>query len=289
MHAYARDIGRVCEALGGYQPQELSIGGGFAIPRDPHNAATHYSDPVAFGALHLLSLGLKYLGSKIRYFVIDNVMGVALKGGPNTIPAPSIEDYGRATTAALLQALPKHGVDPTGIMLQLEPGRSIHGNAGVHLTTIEATKKMTSPIKWNVVTIDTTEFWLVGGRYEHHLHDFRIANKLDASPAMKADVAGRSCYGDRLLGAVALPEVEVGDLFALLDTGAYQEVSASNFKAMPRPASVLVTADRAAVIRRAEHLDDVFARNELPEHLALAETAGPREQHGTVTPLAAKG
>ena len=289
MHAYARDIGRVCKALGGYQPQELSIGGGFAIPRDPHNAATHYSDPVAFGALHLLSLGLKYLGSKIRYFVIDNVMGVALKGGPNTIPAPSIEDYGRATTAALLQALPKHGVDPTGIMLQLEPGRSIHGNAGVHLTTIEATKKMTSPIKWNVVTIDTTEFWLVGGRYEHHLHDFRIANKLDAPPAMKADVAGRSCYGDRLLGAVALPEVEVGDLFALLDTGAYQEVSASNFNAMPRPASVLVTDDRAAVIRRAEHLDDVFARDELPEHLALAETAEPREQHGTVTPLAAKG
>ena len=148
---------------------------------------------------------------------------------------------------------------------------------------------MTSPIKWNVVTIDTTEFWLVGGRYEHHLHDFRIANKLDAPPAMKADVAGRSCYGDRLLGAVALPEVEVGDLFALLDTGAYQEVSASNFNAMPRPASVLVTDDRAAVIRRAEHLDDVFARDELPEHLALAETAGPREQHGTVTPLAAKG
>ena len=56
MRAYARDIGRVCEALGGYQPQEISIGGGFAIPRDPHNAATHYSDPVAFGALHSLGI-----------------------------------------------------------------------------------------------------------------------------------------------------------------------------------------------------------------------------------------
>jgi hypothetical protein len=91
---------------------------------------------------------------------------------------------------------------------------------------------MSSPIQWNVVTIDTTEFWMVGGRYEHHLHDFRIANRLDAAPTIKADVVGRSCYGDRLLGAVSLPDVEVGDLFALLDTGACQEVSASNFNAM---------------------------------------------------------
>jgi diaminopimelate decarboxylase len=288
MWAYARDIGRVCRELGGYQPKEISIGGGFAIPRDPHNAATHYSDPVAFGALHLLSLGLKYLGSKIRYFVIDKLMAAAVRGGPNAVPAPSIEEYGQATTAALLEALPKHGVDPTGIMLQLEPGRSIHGNAGVHLTTIEATKKMTSPIQWNVVTIDTTEFWMVGGRYEHHLHDFRIANRLDAPPTMKADVVGRSCYGDRLLGAVSLPDVEVGDLLALLDTGAYQEVSASNFNAMPRPASVLVTDDRAVVIRRAETLEDVFRRDELPEHLAPAETVDPQEPNTRVVPLVAK-
>jgi diaminopimelate decarboxylase len=87
---------------------------------------------------------------------------------------------------------------------------------------------MSSPIQWNVVTIDTTEFWMVGGRYEHHLHDFRIANRLDAAPTIKADLVGRSCYGDRLLGAVSLADVEVGDLFALLDTGACKEVSASN-------------------------------------------------------------
>jgi diaminopimelate decarboxylase len=270
MQAYARDMGRVSTALGGYQPQEISVGGGFAIPRDPHNAATHYSDPVAFGALHLLSLGLKYFGSKVRYAVIDKLMAV-VKGHPNAVPAPRIEDYGSTTTTALLQALPKHGIDPSGVMLQLEPGRAIHGDAGVHLSTVQATKKMTSPIRWNIVTIDTSEFWMAGGRFEHHLHDYRIANRLNAPAAMKADVTGRSCYGDRLLGAVDLPDVEVGDIFALLDTGAYQEVSASNFNAMPRPAAVLVTRDRAAVIRRAESLEDVFRRDELPDHLAPTE------------------
>jgi diaminopimelate decarboxylase len=277
MHAYARDLGRVCDALGGFRPQEISIGGGFAIPRDPHNAATDYSEPFLLGSLHLLSLGLKYLGAKVRYRVIDKLLTL-IEGHPNTIPAPSIEEYGAATTVALLQALPKHGIDPTGVMLQLEPGRAIHGDAGVHLTTVQATKKMTSPIKWNLVTIDTSEFWMTGGRFEHHLHDHCVANRLNAPPAMKADVVGRSCYGDRLLGAVRIPEVEIGDLFAFLDTGAYQEVSASNFNAMPRPAAVLVTGDRAAVIRRAENLDDVFRRDELPEHLAIPD-------EGRVEPL----
>lgn len=280
MRAYARDMGRVCKALGGYRPEEISIGGGFAIPRDPHNAATDYSAPLLFGVLHTLSLGLKYLGSKIRYGVIDKLLGL-VKGQPNTIAAPSIEEYASATTRALLEALPKYGIDPLGIMLQLEPGRAIHGNAGVHLTTVQATKKMTSPIKWNLVTIDTSEFWMTGGRFEHHLHDYCIANRLDAPPAIKADVVGRSCYGDRLLGAVRLPEVQVGDVFALLDTGAYQEVSASNFNAMPRPASVLVTGDRAAIIRRAEDLEDVFRRDELPEHLAPDDTSdkAPARSH----------
>jgi diaminopimelate decarboxylase len=251
MHAYARDIGRVCKALDGFRLEEISIGGGFAIPRDPHNAATNYSDPLLLGSLHWLSLGLKYLGAKVRYRVIDKLLTL-IEGHPNAIAAPSIEDYGAATTTALLEALPKHGIDPTGVMLQLEPGRAIHGNAGVHLATVQATKKMTAPITWNLVTIDTSEFWMTGGRFEHHLHDYCVANRLNAPPAMKADVVGRSCYGDRLLGAVRLPEVEIGDLVAFLDTGAYQEVSASNFNAMPRPAAVLVTGNHAAVVRRVE-------------------------------------
>jgi diaminopimelate decarboxylase len=282
MHAYARDIGRVCTALDGFRPNEISIGGGFAIPRDPHNAATNYSDPLLLGSLHGLSLGLKYLGEKVRYRVIDKLLTL-IEGHPNAIAAPSIEEYGAATTAALLEALPKHGIDPTGVMLQLEPGRAIHGNAGVHLATVQATKKMTAPITWNLVTIDTSEFWMTGGRFEHHLHDYCVANRLNAPRAMKADVVGRSCYGDRLLGAVRLPEVEIGDLMAFLDTGAYQEVSASNFNAMPRPAAVLVTGDRAAVVRRAETLDDVFRRDELPEHLAPSESS---EQAAEATPLA---
>ena len=108
---------------------------------------------------------------------------------------------------------------------------------------------------------------MTGGRYEHHLHDYLIANKAAAERTEKVDVVGRSCYGDRLMPGIRLPEAEVGDVFAMLDTGAYQEVSASNFNAMPRPAAILVTGDKAHVIRRAETLDDVFRRDQIPAHL----------------------
>jgi diaminopimelate decarboxylase len=152
-------------------------------------------------------------------------------------------------------------------MLQVEPGRSLHGNAGIHLASVKSIKRITSPIRWTIIIVDTTEFWFTGGRYEHHLHDYMFANKTDAEFVGKADIDGRSCYGDRLMPTIRIPEVEVGDLLALLDTGAYQEVSMSNFNALPRPATVLVTGDRASIIRRAETEEDVFRRDVLPDHL----------------------
>jgi diaminopimelate decarboxylase len=266
MRSFARDIGRVCQALGGFQPQELDIGGGFAVPRDPFNAVTDYTEPLQLGALFALSKGMNLLGSAVRYRVMARLIDT-IGTEPNQTPAPSIEDYAGACTRTLRQELPKNGIDTGGLMLQLEPGRAIHGDAGIHLTTVRGIKRLTTPIRWKLVIVDTTEFWFTGGRYEHHLHDYVFANKTDAPLVDKADVVGRSCYGDRLMPTVPIPEVEVGDILALFDTGAYQEVSMSNFNAIPRPATVLVTGDRVSVIRRRETEEDVFRRDVMPEHL----------------------
>ncbi len=266
MAAYAAEIGRVCGALGGYRPQEIDIGGGFAIPRDPFNAATNYSEPVQYAALTVISRLLSLLGPRTRYPVMARLVDT-ITGHPNQRPAPSIEAYAEACTATLRRELPVHGVETRGVTLQLEPGRAMHGDTGIHLTTVKAIKRTTTPIRWNVIVVDTTEFWFTGGRYEHNLHHYLFANKLDAAMTGKADIIGRSCYGDRLLPAVPVPDVQVGDVLALLDTGVYQEVSMSNFNAMPRPASVLVTGDRTSLIRRRETEEDVFRRDVMPAHL----------------------
>ncbi len=269
MKAFARDLGEVCQALGGFQPQEIDIGGGFAVPRDPFNAATDYTAPVEFATLHAISKALKPLGDDLRYAVLARLIDT-LVSEPNPTPAPSIEEYAEACTRTLREELPRYGIRTEGLMLQVEPGRAIHGNAGIHLTTVRNIKRITSPIRWTIIVVDTTEFWFTGGRYEHHLHHYLFANKADAPLVGKADIVGRSCYGDRLMPIVRIPEVQVGDILAILDTGAYQEVSMSNFNAFPRPAAVLVTGDRAEVIRRRERQEEVFSRDVIPTHLQQA-------------------
>jgi len=266
MKAYAREIGKACQVLGGYKPTEIDIGGGFAIPRDPHNAMTDYSEPLQLAALHTASKGLNLLGSSRRYKVLSKLIDTQTKK-PNQKPAPTIEQYAEVCTRTLQQELPKQGINIKDLMLQLEPGRSIHGNSGIHLTTVTNIKRITSPIKWNYIVVDTTEFWFTGGRYEHHLHDYIFANKTEADIVDKADIIGRSCYGDRLMPTVRIPKVEIGDILALLDTGAYQEVSMSNFNAIPRPATVLITGDQASIIRQREIEPDVFRRDVIPRHL----------------------
>jgi len=271
MKAFAREAGRVCQALD-LQPEEIDIGGGFAVPRDPFNAVTDYTEPLQLAALYAVSWGMKVLGVDARYRVLRQLINTIVTK-PNQKPAPSIEAYAEACTRTLLKELPQHGIDTDGLMLQVEPGRAIHGNAGLHLTTVTNIKRIREPIRWNQVIVDTTEFWFTGGRYEHHLHDYVFANKTDAPMVDKADINGRSCYGDRLMPTVPIPEVEVGDVLALLDTGAYQEVSMSNFNALPRPATVLVTDDRVSVVRRRETEADVLRRDVMPEHLRRDQTA----------------
>jgi diaminopimelate decarboxylase len=53
--------------------------------------------------------------------------------------------------------------------------------------------------------------------------------------------------------------LEVRDLVAILDAGAYGSVMASNYNRHLLPAEVLVDAGKWTVIRRRQTLDDVLA------------------------------
>jgi diaminopimelate decarboxylase len=111
------------------------------------------------------------------------------------------------------------------------------------------------------VLTDTTVFFLAGGVLEHNRHPFVFVDQPDAPAVESADLVGHSCYADQIVLGARVPVVAEGDVVAFLETGAYQEVSASNFNALPRPASVLVDGDHAEVVKRAETIDDVYARD----------------------------
>jgi len=77
----------------------------------------------------------------------------------------------------------------------------------------------------------------------------------------KVEIVGQSCNFDLLARDVDAPAVAVGDVIAFLDTGAYQDAAASNFNALARPATVLVTEDQCTLIKRRETLEEIFARD----------------------------
>ena len=81
-----------------------------------------------------------------------------------------------------------------------------------------------------------------------------------------ADVVGPICEtGDFLALGRPLPEVDQGDVVAILGAGAYGFVMGSTYNARPRPPEVIVDSGRWAVARPRERLED----------LLVGETADP--------------
>lgn len=89
----------------------------------------------------------------------------------------------------------------------------------------------------------------------------------DAGDA-EVSVVGPTCVLDILGERRPLPSLSQGDLLAVLDVGGYAEVLSNQFNLLPRPATVLVSADSCDVIRRRETIDDLLATQVVPARLA---------------------
>jgi diaminopimelate decarboxylase len=75
-----------------------------------------------------------------------------------------------------------------------------------------------------------------------------------------ADVVGPLCESSDTLGKDRrLRRPQPGDLFAVLDAGAYGAVMASNYNRRTMPAEVLVDGARWSEIRRRQTIDDLLA------------------------------
>ncbi|MDH3303485.1 MAG: hypothetical protein OES24_23520 [Acidimicrobiia bacterium] len=267
MVRYARLIGELSRAWGGWQPSEIDIGGGFASPRDPHNKEMPRSEFVATALAYPFLVGLRGMGHRAYHATLGKLIPVLTSHKDPAAP-PSIEEYGRTVTSVLLRELSEQGIATDGVRLQLEPGRALYGDTGIHLATVKTVKRQTDPVPYTWVLTDTTVFFLTGGVLEHNRHPFVFVGDANAPATQLADIVGHSCYADQIVLGARVPDVSEGDVMALLETGAYQESSASNFNALPRPASVLVDGDEAELVKRGETIDDVFGRDIVPDHLS---------------------
>jgi diaminopimelate decarboxylase len=180
---------------------------------------------------------------------------------PARLDAPPLECFAQSTTGALLDALHAGRMDPADVVLQIEPGRSLLANAGIHLSRVCHVKRQDRPVPRTWIELDTTEMFLADLFMEHAYFRPVFASQADAPCLEKVEIVGQSCNFDLLARDVEAPAIASGDVIAFLDTGAYQDAAASNFNALARPATVLVTENRCTLIKRRETLEEIFARD----------------------------
>lgn len=143
----------------------------------------------------------------------------------------------------------------------LEPGRSIIADAGMLVTSVLYSKQQGGE---NLLIVDASMAELIRpALYEAH-HAIVPARKARADMLHYA-VVGPVCESSDVLGRdVLLPKMEAGELLAVLTTGAYGMVMASNYNQRPRPPEVVVEASGRGwhIARRRESWEDLI-RNEI--------------------------
>jgi len=65
--------------------------------------------------------------------------------------------------------------------------------------------------------------------------------------------------GDALAKDRALPQIEEGDLLAVLNAGAYGFSMSSQYNSRPRAAEVLIRQGKAMLVRKREELGDLMS------------------------------
>lgn len=152
-------------------------------------------------------------------------------------------------------------------VLIMEPGRVIVGNAGVLLTKVLYAKDGEAK---RFLIVDAAMNDLIRPSLYDAYHDIKPLYENVAQGAKKTvDVVGPVCEsGDFLAKDRVMPEMNAGDLMAVMSAGAYGFVMSSNYNSRPRIPEVLVHEGQIHVIRSRESYEDLVHGEQIPDFLA---------------------
>lgn len=185
---------------------------------------------------------------------------------------PELKQFASAICNGLRAGFRKSAIPVSNWVLEIEPGRGLHSDTGVHLTTVRNLKEEKLGQKRRWTEVDTSEVFLdLHGVPDESPLTFTCISRPDSTPDQIYDVVGLTCNAEMLALDAQLPELSIGDILCLSPTGAYLEPMAANFNALPRPGSVLVDKGEARLIKRHETVEDVFARD-IIKPVAAAES-----------------
>lgn len=145
------------------------------------------------------------------------------------------------------------------LQIVLEPGRSLVGNAGVLLTTVEYLKHSEAK---NFAIVDAAMNDLIRPTLYDAWHSVEAVQPRDGSGAIAAqtyDIVGPICESGDWLARDRRFALEQGDLLAIMSAGAYAFTMASQYNTRPRAAEVMVDGNARHLVRPREVLQDLFA------------------------------
>jgi diaminopimelate decarboxylase len=191
-----------------------------------------------------LSAQLQRAGHQLEYVDVGGGLGISYDGSDVVAP----RDY----VAAIVEE-----VRPTALPIVVEPGRAIVGPSAALVARVIDIKPRTASSDFVVIDAGMTELmrpalYQAFHRIEpvHPRHGETRQYEIVGPVCESSDVVGR----DRML-----PPLEVGDLVAIRDAGAYGSAMASNYNRRPLPAEVMVDRGEWRVVRRRQTIDDMLS------------------------------
>jgi diaminopimelate decarboxylase len=183
-------------------------------------------------------------GFPLEYVDLGGGLGIAY----DDRQPPAIEQY--------VEALVEE-VRNTNLPVVVEPGRVIAGPAGALVARVTDVKPRDRESEFAIIDAGMTELLRPALYGAYHriepIHDRAAEERL-------YEVVGPVCESSDVIGRDRrLPRIEVGDLVAIRDAGAYGSVMASNYNRRPLPCEVLVDGGAWTVIRRRQTIDDQLA------------------------------
>ena len=184
--------------------------------------------------------------------------GLGVKYTNQDMP-PSVYDLAQAIGASMDEKA-------KSLTIYIEPGRSVISTSGVTLYTIGSSKQVPNGTKY--VAID-------GGMADNPrpsmyqaIYSAEIANDKSGYDIERITIAGRFCEsGDILIKDIDLPSPKTGDVLCVYNTGAYNYSMSSNYNRVEKPAMVLVKSSQSDIIVSRESLEDLVAREVVPNRL----------------------
>ncbi|MGN6659069.1 MAG: diaminopimelate decarboxylase, partial [Achromobacter mucicolens] len=232
------------EALDAYRTAQ-SLPGLRIVGVDCHIGSQLTDISPYFDALEkLLDLieSLEKTGIRIEHLDLGGGLGIRYQD--ETPPSP------RALLDRVFQRL--HARGQGHLQLVLEPGRSLVGNAGMLLTTVQYIKHAEAR---NFAIVDAAMNDLLRPALYEAFHGVQPLHPR-AGDTAEYDIVGPVCESADWLAKQRLLAIRQGDVLAVESAGAYGMTMASNYNSRGRPAEVMVDGDKYYVVRQRETLAD---------------------------------